>query len=246
MLENNQNVGYSMPRQNGLYPPPPIIYKRARALALFFQFIPNLKKNYLPPEMESIENGLDTVIILEYPDTSIGPYNEALLLLSCTYKNKPGMYVFSIYVDDDVALTAGREIWGIPKKMAEINLSKIKKNRINGTVSRKGNMIFEVSAEIMNNEPGLNPRDMFESLPFYNVKLIPDIANNSKPALRQLTETFIKIEEIYTQNGTIPNYLKSQSSKIDISDVILKDAVKDLGGFYAEYDMVLPNGKILE
>lgn len=246
MVENNKNVGYSMPRQNGLYPPPPIIYKRARALALFLQCSPNLKKNYLPPEMESIENGLDTLIILEYPDTSIGPYNEALLLLSCTYKNKPGMYVFSIYVDDDVALTAGREIWGIPKKMAEINLSKIKKNRINGTVSRKGNMIFEVSAEIMNNEPGLNPRDMFESLPFYNVKLIPDIANNSKPALRQLTETFIKIEEIYAQNGTLANYLKSQPSKFDISDVILKDAVKDLGGFYAEYDMVLPNGKILE
>ena len=66
------------------------------------------------------------------------------------------------------------------------------------------------------------------------------------PIIYKFTETFIKIEEIYTQNGTIPNYLKSQSSKIDISDVILKDAVKDLGGFYAEYDMVLPNGKILE
>ena len=156
------------------------------------------------------------------------------------------MYVFSIYVDDDVALTAGREIWGIPKKMAAINLSKIKKNKIDGSVIRKGNKIFEVSAEIMDNEPGLNPRDMFESLPFYNVKLIPDIANNSKPALRQLTETFIKIKDIHTQNGIIPNYLKSQPSKLDISDVILRDAIKDLGGFYAEYDMVLPNGKILE
>ena len=246
MLENNENVGYSMPRQNGLYPPPPIIYKGARALALMFQCIPNLKKNYLPPELVSIESSLDALIILEYPDTSIGPYNEALLLLSCTYKNKPGMYVFSIYVDDDVALTAGREIWGIPKKLAEINLSKPKKNKINGNVIRKGKMVFDISAEIMNNEPGLNPKDMFESLPFYNVKLIPDIANNSKPALRQLTETFIEIKEIHAQNGIIANYLKSQPSKVDISDVILKDAVKDLGGFYAEYNMILPNGKVLE
>ena len=246
MIENNQNVGYSMPQQNGLYPPPPIIYKRARALALMFQCTPNLKRSYLPPELESIENSLDAFIVLEYPETSIGPYNEALLLLSSTYKNKPGMYVFSIYVDDDVALAAGREIWGIPKKMAEIKLSRVKKNRINGTVSRKGKMIFDISARIMNNEPGLSPRDMFESLPFYNVKLIPDIEDNTKPALRQLTETFIKIEEIQAQNGATANYLKSQPSKYDISYVILKDAIKDLGGFYAEYNMVLPNGKILE
>ena len=138
MVENNQKVEYSMPRQCGLYPPPPIEYKNARALALVFQCVPNMKKNYLPTELEPIESSLDTLIVLEYPNTSIGPYNEAILLLSCTYQNKPGVYVYSIYVDDDVALAAGREIWGIPKKMAEINLSKIKKNKINGTITRKG------------------------------------------------------------------------------------------------------------
>ena len=246
MIENNQNVGYSMPQQHGLYPPPPIIYKKARALALMFQCAPNLKKNYLPPELESIESSLDSLVILEYPETSIGPYNEALLLLSCTYKNKPGMYVFSIYVDDDVALAAGREIWGIPKKIAEIKLTKVKKNRVNGTVTRKGIKIFDISGEITNEEPGLSPRDMFESLPFYNIKLIPDVENNTKPALRQLTETFIKIEEIYIQNGATTNQLISKPSKYDISNVVLEDAIKDLGGFYAEYDMVLPNGRVLE
>jgi acetoacetate decarboxylase len=246
MVENNQKVGYSMPRQCGLYPPPPIEYKNARTLALVFQCVPNTKKYYLPNELESIEGSLDTLLILEYPDTSIGPYNEALLILSCTYQNKPGVFIYSIYVDDDVALAAGREIWGIPKKIAEINLSKIKKNKINGTVLRKGKTIFDVSAEILDTEPGLNPRDLFESLPFYNLKLIPDVADNSKPALRQLTETSIKIEKVYTQNGALVNYLKSQKSHYDISHDVLKDAVKDLGGFYAEYDFILPNGKILE
>ena len=246
MLENNQKVGYSMPRQNGLYPPPPIIYKNARALALMFQSVPHMKKLCLPDEFVSIENGLDTLIILEYPETSIGPYNEAVLLLSCTYQNMPGNFVYSIYVDDDVALAAGREIWGIPKKIAEINLSKIKKNKVYGIVTRKGKRIFDISAEIMDHEPGLNPKDMFESLPFYNLKLIPDIADNTKPALRQLTETFLKIEKIHAQNGALTNCIKSQQSQYDISHEILKDAVKDLGGFYAEYDCILPNGKVLE
>ncbi|MHA2006823.1 MAG: acetoacetate decarboxylase family protein [Promethearchaeota archaeon] len=246
MVEFKQQIGYSMPQQSGLYPPPPIYYKNTRALALIFQCAPNLKKHYLPPELVSLEASLDSLIILEYPETSIGPYNEALVLLSCTYNNKPGLYVFSIYVDDDVAFAAGREIWGIPKKIGQITLSQIKKSNIKGTVTRKGNMIFDVSANITENEPGLSPRDMFNSLPFYNIKLIPDIANNTKPALRQLTETYIKIKKIYRQNSILPTYLKSQISQYDISHEVLKDSIKDLGGFYAEYDFILPNGRILE
>jgi acetoacetate decarboxylase len=246
MARINHHVGYSMPRQNGLYPPPPIIYINSRALALMFQSDPHLKKHCLPDELVSIENGLDTLIILEYPDTSIGPYNEAVLLLSCTYQNKPGNFVYSIYVDDDVALAAGREIWGIPKKIAEINLSKVKKNRVNGRVTRKGKKIFDISAEIMDNKPGLNPKDMFENLPFYNLKIIPDIADNTKPVLRQLTETFLKIEKIHTQNGALTNFIKSQPSQYDISHEVLKEGLKELGGFYAEYDCILPNGKVLE
>jgi acetoacetate decarboxylase len=246
MVENNQTMDYSMPRQNGLYPPPPIKYKNARALALMFQCDPNLKQTYLPPELNSIEYGLDTLIILEYPSTSIGPYNEAVLLLSCIHKNIAGNYVYSIYVDDDVALAAGREIWGIPKKMAEINLSKIKKNEIEGTVIRKGKKIFEISAQIVDNEPGLNPKDMFERLPFYNIKIIPDIANNTKPALRQLTETSLIIESVHIQNGALSNYVKSQKSQYDTSFEVIQNKVTVLGGFYAVYDCILPNGKVLE
>ncbi len=246
MAKNNQHVEYSMPRQSGLYPPPPIIYKNARVIALFLQCAPNTKVHYLPSELKPIENGFDIFLILEYPDTSIGPYNEAVLLLSSTYKNKPGVFVFSIYVDDDVALTAGREIWGIPKKLAEINLSQIKKNKIKGRVIRRGTTLFDINVEILESEPGLSPKEMFEDLPFYNLKLIPDIADNTKPALRQLTETYLKIENVHEQNAALPNYFRSQQSQYDLSHEVLKDAVKDLGGFYAEYDFILPNGKILE
>ncbi|MHA2392996.1 MAG: acetoacetate decarboxylase family protein [Promethearchaeota archaeon] len=246
MVKFSLNVDYSMPRQYGIYPPPPIEYKNARAILLVFQCAPNLKKACLPPELDSIEKGFDNVLILEYPDTSIGPYNEALLLLNCNYKNKPGVFVFSIYVDDDVALTAGREIWGIPKKLAKIELSKIESNTIRGSVTRRGITILDINAEIMDTEPGLDPKEMFENLPFYNLKLIPDVANNSKPALRQLTETVLKIGKIHKQNGAIANHIKGNSSQYDISSKVLEDANKDLGGFYVEYDFTLPNGRVLE
>ncbi len=246
MVEFNQQVDYSMPRQCGLYPPPPIEYKNARALVLIFQCAPNIKKNYIPPELKPIEGGFDLFIILEYPNTSIGPYNECLVLLNCKYKRTPGVFVFSIYVDDDVALTAGREIWGIPKKMAKIELSQIQDNKIKGKVTRKGTILFDVDVEIKDTPPGIDPKAMFGALPFYNLKLIPDVADNSKPALRQITETILKIEDVHKQNVVELNNLKSNNSQYDISHEILKDASKDLGGFYVEYDFILPNGRILE
>jgi len=168
------------------------------------------------------------------------------MLLNCKYKDIPGVYVFSIYVDDDVALTAGREIWGIPKKMAKIELSSIQNNKIKGKISRKGTILFDVEVEIKKEAPGMDPKAMFEALPFYNLKLIPDVANNTKPALRQITETVLKLGDIHIQNVAIPKYFNTNHSQYDITDEILKDATKDLGGFYVEYDFILPNGRVLE
>ncbi|MHA1916192.1 MAG: acetoacetate decarboxylase family protein [Promethearchaeota archaeon] len=246
MEDFNYQIDYSMPRQSGLYPPPPFEYQNARAIILVFQCAPNVKKKYLPQEFISIEGGLDALIILEYPQTSIGLYNECIVTLNCTYDNKPGLYVFSIYVDTDVALAAGREIWGIPKKLATIKLSQIKNNTVEGSVEREGIKLFEVSADVLNTEPGLNPKEMFETLPFYNLKLIPDIADNTKPALRQLTETTLKIHDIHKQYGADANYIKSNLTRYDISYELLKDANIELGGFYVDFDFTLPNGKILE
>jgi len=246
MVELNQTKNYSMPRQSGLYPPPPIEYKNARALVTLFQCAPNLKDKYLPPELSSVEEGLDTIIILEYPNTSIGPYNEGLIAFHCLYGEIPGYFIFSIYVNTDVALGAGREIWGIPKKMSTIQLSSIKNNQIKGSVIRKGSTLLEVEAEVLNNPPGIDPKELFQIMPFYNLKLIPDIADNSKVALRQLTETSLVIKGIYKNNAIVPINIKSEYSQYDIAREILNGSNMQLGGFYVEYDFTLPNGRVLE
>ena len=246
MVEYDKYVGYSMPSQCGLYPPPPYKYRNTRALILFFQCAAGVKEKYLPPELESIENGFDTCIILDYPDSSIDPYHESLITLSCIHKEIPGEFVFSIFVDTDDALAAGREIWGIPKKMGEIYLSSLEDNKVRGTVTRKGITLLDVEVDILNNPPGLDPKDMFANMPFYNLKFIPDVADNSKPALRQLTGVTLKIEDIHKNFAIIPKSIKTNQSQFDIFHEILSDANKEIGGFYVEYDFILPNGQVLE
>jgi hypothetical protein len=225
MGDYERPVDYSMPRQCGLYPPPPYEYSHIRAMIVFFQCPPDVKEKYLPPELDS-DKSMDSIFIAEYPDTTIGPYNESLILLSCKHKRKIGSYVFSIYVDSDEALAAGREIWGYPKKFCEIKLSPIQNNKVQGTLNRKGMSILDVEVEIMDEAPQLDP--------------------NSKPALRQLTANLVDYGEFYEVLKVKTNYIKSQNSQYDLCYEILKDANKTIGGLYGEYDLTLPLGKVID
>jgi len=241
-----QKVDYSMPRQCGIFPPPPYEYKKARALAIILQCDFETKKRFLPSTLEPIKGGIDGLFISEYPYTTIGPYNEMILSLNCKYKDQPGDFICNIYVDDDIALTAGREIWGFPKKMCKISLSPIKENKITGSLTRKGIKFIDVEASLTDPPKGMEPKTLLESMPIYNLKLIPDVADNSKHAIRQITETRPIYGEFYDIQGIKVNYLNTEYSQYDICHEILENAKKNIGGFYLVFDLILPNGKILE
>ncbi|TFF63795.1 MAG: hypothetical protein EU521_00280 [Promethearchaeota archaeon] len=245
MDEYKQQIDYSMPRQCGLYGPPPYIYHNMRAILVLAQCKPGVKEKYLPPEFKPIEYGFDMVFITEYPESNLGPYNEALIMLYCSYKGNPGAFVFNIYVDSEEAQTAGREIYGYPKKMCDIKLSPIQDNKVRGTLTRKGITFLDVEVELLNRPPGMDPSDMIANMPLYNLKIIPDVADNTKPALRQLTETVLSWD-VHKKIGANPTYLKTKYSKFDISHEVLKDASTNMGAVYVECDQTLPNGRLLE
>ncbi len=71
-------VDYSMPRQCGLYPPPPYKYPNMRSMVSMFQCPAELKKKYLPEGFEPMDL-FDVAFITEYPDSTIGPYYENLI-----------------------------------------------------------------------------------------------------------------------------------------------------------------------
>jgi len=245
MVEYERPVDYSMPRQCGMYPPPPYTYPKMRSMVALFQVEKEIKTQFLPPEFEPLDL-FDCIFIIEYPDSTIGPYNENLILLSCMYKNKPGLFVFNIYVDSDIALTAGREIWGYPKKICQIDLSPVEDNIVSGSLTRMGVKFLEAEIELGERPPGLDIPSLIQSLPIYNVKLIPNVDGGKEPALRQITETILGFKTLHKNNGAKTLKISTTFSKFDICHEILKDSKKDLGGFYIEADMILPPGRVLE
>ncbi len=67
---------------------------------------------------------LGLVMVADYGMSTLGPYREFVSFLQVVDdgSGELGMYIPSIYVTNDAALAAGREVLGAPKKLAEISL----------------------------------------------------------------------------------------------------------------------------
>jgi acetoacetate decarboxylase len=71
-------------------------------------------------------------------------------MLMCKYKGEVGAYILAMHVNDDIAMALGREMFGYPKKMADI---KFKRGKIgaSGSGKRRGIKLVDMQSKIMKN-----------------------------------------------------------------------------------------------
>ncbi len=62
------------------------------------------------------------LVFAKYRECDLGPYMEVIVSIPVMHKGELYGYVPAIYVDNDAALLAGRELGGYPKKMAQITM----------------------------------------------------------------------------------------------------------------------------
>ena len=101
----------------------------------------------LPPPLKP-GDPVATAFIANYPSTSWGlPYREAGLYLSAQYEQAKYSYCLSMLVTNDMAMALGREKFGFPKKIAQIQLGQAG-GKTQGYVERNGVRFFEVEFAI--------------------------------------------------------------------------------------------------
>ena len=62
------------------------------------------------------------LVFAKYRECDLRPYMEVIISIAVVHQGQPFAYVPAIYVDNDAALLAGRELGGYPKKMAQITI----------------------------------------------------------------------------------------------------------------------------
>lgn len=107
-----------------LYPPPPYDFKAEFMCTVFYADSRNVK-TLLPEIFPVFEPCLCSLWIVNYLEaTGLGRYNECMFLVSTSFEGKMGVTCPSIFVTTDVSLCCGREVWGFPKRLAGITLTR--------------------------------------------------------------------------------------------------------------------------
>ena len=172
--------------------------------------------------------------------TSWSSYNEAATLIEVKLKTEKkrvkGFYCNSIYVTTDVAMSAGREIYGFPKKIANINL--FEKNGIKiGTVERNGIEILKIKVEPKKDLDELPSGSILKAITFKHI-INPD-CNDIE--LSELIETDLTFDPKLIKLGDAS--IKFEESKWDLIHHLKPE--NNVMGIYTISDGVLPPGTII-
>src|SRR3954466_2956213 len=117
----------SMPAASPSYPMGPYRFINREFMIVTYETDKDLLRQAVP---EPLEPNPENQVLYEWirmPDSSgFGDYTESGVVIPCFYKGEPINFTAQMYLDDEPPISAGREIWGFPKKYAHPKLEIVK------------------------------------------------------------------------------------------------------------------------
>jgi len=225
----------SIPVQAPLYPEPPYRYPGARGILIVYETDRSSIEKVLPDVLEVGDMPLAFLGVMEYPECEpLGPYNEAYIMVQAKCGDVSAWFNPFMWVTTEEALTAGREIWGFPKKMAGIKVVQ-EEERVTGTVERKGVKFIEAVVE-----PSAPLEMPFEASILTFKQMLKGDGSGLDVKKVLLTTNPLQIKKMMGGEGRI----KFAKSKED--PVYILEPKKLAASVYVEYDMTLPYGRIIK
>jgi acetoacetate decarboxylase len=177
--------GYSMPSAAPLYPEPPFHYENNRVINILFRTAPAILQELVPAPLTPNPDNLAFIYIGVFNVPQKAVYKEAGIGIPAFFGETIGSYLVYLYLDPALAIIPGREIWGWPKKDANITFTE-ENGVFSASVSRDGTTLIRASVNASEN---VDPIPDQPSTPSFNLKLIPSVRKNHPPDVLQLTTT---------------------------------------------------------
>jgi acetoacetate decarboxylase len=228
---------FSTPLASPFYPEPPYHYENAKIFLALFNPPESAMEKMLPKPLRPSQLPLAGMLFGEQPCKETGPFMESGVLIQCVFDNpetkeeEVGVYFSHNYADTDIAQSSGREIWGYPRKRAEISMNW-DGDTLEATTIRDGVTLLKAVCTL--DDEG----EWIDSGPNINFKLIPSVTGQGFDTA-VVTAAYLTYDvkkgrsgevEVEFQNG--PN---DDFSMIEIETPMI--------GLYFDCDILVPSGK---
>lgn len=244
----------SMPLASPSYPKGPYRFIDRQYMIITYESDPDAIRAAVPEPLEP--DGSNTVLyeFIRMPDsTGFGDYTETGIVIPCKYQGEPVNFTAQMYLDCEPPISGGREIWGFPKKLADVSL-KVNRDTLAGRLEYAGqpvalaSMAYKHENVVCGNGGHDHRGTLCDAEPLrrklsktqVNLKLIPDV--DGSLAIAQLVA--YNLADIHIKGGwhsparlhLIPHV------NAPVADLPVRRVI---GGSHFVADLTLPYGRVL-
>ena len=194
---------------------------------------------------EPLEPNAENLVLYEWirmPDSSgFGDYTESGIVIPCRFNGEPINYTAQMYLDDEPPISAGREIWGFPKKYALPKLI-VASDTLTGTLSYAGQIVAmgTMAYKWQESPGGVEAQAKAMTKTSCNLKIIPDV--DGSPKICRLVA--YNLENI-TVKGSWISPARLQLIPHVNAPVADLPILRIVGGKHYVSDLTLPHGRVL-
>ena len=238
-IDDVRRQAWAMPLTSPSYPRGPYRFVDREFLVVSYRTDPAAIAALVPEPLLPAGDVVRFEFIRMPDSTGFGSYTESGQVIPVTLAGRPGVYVHSMYLDDDAPIAGGREIWGFPKKLGSPVL-RVEKDSLIGTLDYGG-------VRIATGTMGYKHRDadraaVLKSLaqPNWLIKIMPDV--DCSPRVCELVE--YRLEDL-TLKGAWTGPAALQLFEHALAPVAALPVLQVTGGLHLNTDLTLGLGRVV-
>jgi acetoacetate decarboxylase len=240
----------SMPLASPTYPKGPYRFIDREYMIISYESDPDAIRAAVPEPLEPDGSNQVLYEFIRMPDsTGFGDYTESGIVIPCRFQGEAVNFVAQMYLDCEPPISGGREIWGFPKKLADVSL-KVNRDTLAGRLEYAGQPVALASMAYKHDNIicGGNGGLVCDTAPLVkklsktqvNLKLIPDV--DGSHAIAQLVA--YNLVDIHVKGAwesparlhLIPHV------NAPVADLPVRRVI---GGSHFVADLTLPYGRVL-
>jgi acetoacetate decarboxylase len=230
---------WAMPLTSPSYPRGPYHFVGREFLVISYRTDPLALAALVPEPLMPVDDVVRFEFIRMPDSTGFGDYTESGQVIGASFEGRRGVYVHSMFLDDDAPIAGGREIWGFPKKLGSPKLC-VDKDTLLGTLDYGRTRIAVGSMGYKHRSADHDAVLRSLAQPNWLLKIMPDV--DCSPRVCELVE--YALEDVVLK-GAWEGPAALQLFEHALAPVAALPVREVLGGLHLKTDLTLGLGRVV-